>query len=306
MKKKSVWVKIPASTSNLGPGFDVLGLALDLHNELRVSVEPQLEGIEILVEGEGADSLPRDERNVAWQAMKEVLEKAGLPLAGYRISLMNRIPLARGLGSSAAARLAGILAGNALAKNAFSRERLLDLATRMEGHPDNVVPCLVGGLCISAYIENRVQYIRLDPPTGLQAVVCVPEFELATQAARAVLPREVSRHDAVFNVSRVALFLGALANKDYSFLRAAMEDRLHQNYRKNLVPGFDRVVENALQAGAFGVALSGAGPSMFAFAPKAKAKAVGRAMEKGFMSANFKSRSSVLPFNKKGSQVQWQ
>jgi homoserine kinase len=296
-------VQVPASTSNLGPGFDVLGLALKLYNEVELRFDPKAPAaLDLSVEGEGAESIPADERNVIWQCVRKTAG-ARLPRGRYEVRFVNRIPLARGLGSSAAARLSGVLTAQALLGKT-DVQSVLDRATALEGHPDNVVPQMVGGLCVSWMEGGRVRYLKAAVPQGLSAVVCVPEFELLTSKARAAIPKTISHADAVHNVSRVALLLGALAAKDYSVLKTAMQDRLHQIYRKKLVPGFDAVVGNGLRAGALGVALSGAGPSMFAFAPARRAAAVGRAMEKGFSKAGKKSRSLVLEFDLRGARVE--
>ena len=301
--KKWVKVQVPASTSNLGPGFDVLGLALDLYNEVHAVRNASLRGISIKIEGEGKDSLPKNQSNVIWKAMGIVFAKMNAPMEGYDLKLINRIPLMRGLGSSAAAILGGVLAGNALCGNSLKKDEVFELAVKTEGHPDNVAPQLFGGLCISAANGKNFEVIQLALPKGIQAVVCVPDFELSTAKARAALPKNVPHKDAVFNASRTALLLSALAEKRYDLLRLAMEDRLHQPYRKKLIPGFDKVLAAAYGGGAFGAALSGAGPSIFALAPKSKAEAVGRAMERAFAKAGVKSKSMDLRFNMKGSQV---
>lgn len=311
LKKNWVRVKVPASSANLGPGYDVLGIALKLYNELELRVESKIKNskfkVQFEIEGEGADSLPRDEKNIVWQAMKKVFSDCRLPIADCRflIKLNNRIPLARGLGSSAAARLAGILSANALCGNFLSQNEVLNLAAKLEGHPDNVVPQLLGGLCISVFNNGSVNYVRLEPPKELRAVVCVPDFELSTKKARAVLPEKIPHTDAVYNLSRVALLLGAFSKKDYRLLKMAMNDRLHQNYRKKLVPGFDSVLKSGYESGALGMALSGAGPSILAFAPREKAKRIGRAMENGFRKAGAKAASRVLEFESSGAKVKY-
>lgn len=303
MMRKWVRVRVPASTSNLGPGFDVLGLALDLCNEVEVLRNPKLQGISIEIQGEGETSLPRNERNLVWVAMEKVLAKAKAPREGYELKFINRIPLARGLGSSAAAILSGVLAGNALCGNSLTENQAFMLAEHIEGHPDNIAPQLFGGLCISAFNGKNFEVIQYALPKGIQVVVCVPDFELSTAKARAALPESVPRKDAVFNIARTAILLSALAEKRYDLLRLAMEDRLHQPYRKKLIPGFDNVLEAAYRGGAFGAALSGAGPSIFAFATPSNAGRVGRAMEKGFSAARVKAKSMVLKFNMNGSEI---
>ena len=305
---KKVRVRVPASSANLGPGYDVLGVALNLFNEIEAQALPALRGlpsVEIRVRGEGAGGLARDERNIAWQAMKRTFKRAGFPFSRlrFRLKMINRIPLARGLGSSAAAILGGVLAANALSGGRLSKKDVLDLAAAIEGHPDNVAPQLFGGLCVSAHLNGGAFCVRLDPPKGVSAVVCVPSFELSTKKARSVIPGTIPHKDAVFNVSRVSFLLSSLVTGDYGGLKLAMQDRLHQIYRKKWVPGFDAVVRNGYRAGAFGVALSGAGPSILALAPVSKARRVGKEMEKGFSSSGKSSRSLILSFNIKGAEV---
>ncbi len=308
--KHWVYVKVPASTSNLGPGFDALGLALDMHNEVEIRIEPgktlSKKKLDVKIKGEGEATLPADERNIVWQAALKVFELYRVPVKKLNISLKlnNKIPLARGMGSSAAARLGGMVAANALCNNFLNQTKILSMVSEMEGHPDNVVPSLVGGLCVSTIVQGVVQYIRLNSPNHLMAVVSVPAFELATKKAREALPEEVSHEDAVFNVQRVALLMAAIQSGNYSYLGLAMEDRLHQNYRRKLVPGFDQVLHNGYKAGAYGVALSGAGPSIFAFAPPSKALAVGKDMARGFSSAGKTAQSHILNFDNKGVQIQ--
>lgn len=298
--KKWVKVRVPASTSNLGPGFDVFGLALALYNEVEVRRNPSVRGISIEIQGEGESSLPRNENNLVWVAMERTLAKAKAPLEGYELKCVNRIPLARGLGSSAAAILSGILAGNALCEDFLTDNGMLEMAVRIEGHPDNVAAQLYGGLQVLAYSGKNYAIIPFDPPKGIHAVVCVPgDLKLSTTEARAALPESVPHKDAVFNASRTALLLGALVQKRYDLLGIAMEDRLHQPYRKKFIPGFDDVLNAAYRGGAYGAALSGSGPSIFALAPPSKAAQVGKEMEKGFAAAGIKAQSMVLKFAKK-------
>lgn len=264
--------------------------------------------VEIFSQGEGAGRLPQDEKNIVWQSMRELFRAAHFSTDGYvfKIRQTNRIPLARGLGSSAAARLSGVLAANALCTKPLNEQRVLELAVRLEGHPDNIVPALFGGLGISALDQGKVLYVRMPAPPGLRAAVAVPEFELSTKKARAVLPKKVLHTDAVFNVSRVSMLVGALAGRNYKLLDRAMDDRLHQTYRKKLVPGLEQAMENARKAGALGSALSGAGPTVFAFAEPVRALAVANALARGFASRGIKAQARVFNFSNKGAQVSCQ
>jgi homoserine kinase len=240
---------------------------------------------------------------LCYRAFSLLFQKAHKPLPQFlELRLVNRIPLARGLGSSSAAIVGGLLAANALLENIFSVDKLVSLAVEMEGHPDNVTPALMGGLCVSV----QDHYSAWKEPTlfaGLKAVVCVPSFELPTKKARAVLPSRVPHGDAVFNIGRTALFLTALKNRQFDLLGPAMEDRLHQPYRAPLVPGLSRVLLGARKAGAYGAALSGAGPSVLAFSSTHKDKSVGRVMETVFSQQQILSEIFILNVNLRGAEV---
>ncbi|NLJ33745.1 MAG: homoserine kinase [Firmicutes bacterium] len=295
-------VQVPATTANIGSGFDCLGLALDLYNTLEV--EEIGEGLEIQVFGEGAGELPHSKENLVYRSLLRTYQELGITPPPLRLKMTNEIPLARGLGSSAAAIVAGIVAANQLTGQTIPRERLLDLAVEVEGHPDNVTPALLGGLVISAPKGDKAGYhcLRLEPPQELQAVVCIPEFRVVTEDARRSLPEQIPHADAVFNIGRVSLLLGAIVSKRWDLLSAAMEDKLHQPYRRHLVPGLEGVFAQAMEAGALGVALSGSGPSVAALV-NCKATTVGMAMEEAFGRANIKSRSLALGLNSPGAKI---
>jgi len=262
---KRIKLQVPATTANLGPGFDSLGLALGLYNVLEVE-ERAGEGLHIDIRGEGEETLPRDETNVVAVALRRVYERCGRPCPGLRIRQDNRIPLTRGLGSSAAARVGGLAAGNYLAGANLSATELLTLATELEGHPDNVVPALVGGFTVSILHEGQVAYLRTEPPAALKAILAVPDFELSTELARSVLPKTYSRAEAVYNLGHAALVVACLLKGEFDLLPMAMEDRLHQPYRLPLIPGGPDVFRAAREAGALGAAISGAGPALLALA----------------------------------------
>lgn len=302
-----VKVRIPATSANLGPGFDILGIALTLYNEIEVErlKYPAGNGHVIAIDGEGSKSLPSGEKNIVWKAMKEVFAASGFKKYAFNdfsIRLNNRIPLASGLGSSAAARLGGILVANALTDKKLSDDDLLLLGVKLEGHPDNVVPAMRGGLCVSAFTGKEVTCVKLPFP-GIKAVLCTPDFELSTDKTRKVLPKQVSFSSAVFNASRVALFLSAFQTKNYKLLSLAMQDKLHQPYREHLIPGMGKIIEGAMNSGAYGVALSGAGPSMLAFASKEKAQKVGQAMQSKWKQFSVPSTCRILDVDNKGAEV---
>ena len=256
-----VRVRVPATSANLGPGFDVLGLALALHNEIDAE---EADGISVAIEGEGAGRLEAGARNVVARAVRMAFEAAGRPFRGVALRCLNRIPPSRGLGSSAAAWMGGLVAGNALAGGGLSQDTLLELATRAEGHPDNVAAALLGGLTVSCGTGDRVIALSLPVPPAIRWVVLIPETEGSTKEARAVLPDPVSRADAVFNLQRVGLLLGALSAGRLDLLPAALDDRLHQPQRWRLFPWLPAAVAAARDAGALGCVLSGAGPSLLA------------------------------------------
>lgn len=294
------WARVPATTSNLGSGFDVLGMALTLYNEVEIELgtgEPKGMCV-VQIEGEGAGTLPKDETN----EIARVLRRHGYA-GGYnlRVRLKNAIPVARGLGSSAAARLGALMAAAALGD--FDDEWVVERACELEGHPDNVVPAFYGGLRLSLHDGERLVHVPLREPKDLAIVVCVPEFELSTERARKVLPEKVAHADAVYNSARVGLLVHAFEKRRYHLLRVAMQDALHQSYRRPLVPGLRHVIDGALKAGAFGAALSGAGPSVLALSPPAKAQKVARAMQKVFLKWRAESRALVLGIDTKGAQA---
>jgi homoserine kinase len=292
-----VHVRVPATSANLGPGFDALGLALALHNEV---VAAEAEGVTVKIEGEGADRLARDAGNVVARGVKLAYEAAGRPFTGCALECVNRIPTARGLGSSAAAWVGGLVAGNALMGSPLSREALLGLAARAEGHPDNVAAAIFGGLTVSCGTPEGVTAVTLPVTKSLAWVVLVPEVTSATAEARALLPRSVPREDAVFNVQRVALLLAALQAALPAALSVALEDRLHQPYRLKLFPWLPEVATAARAAGALGCVLSGAGPSLLAVVA-GDGGAVGRAMEEALSRAGVRGRACVLDVDAAGA-----
>lgn len=296
-----VHVRVPASTANLGPGFDALGLALALHNEIEAQ---ESDRVALAIEGEGADQLAPNERNVVVRAVRAAYEAAGRPFRGCALSCVNRIPLARGLGSSAAAWVGGLVAGNALLGSPLDRPALLVLAARAEGHPDNVAAALLGGLTVAYGGAEGARALSLPIPPGLRFIVLVPEVSMSTAEARAILPASVSRADAVFNVQRVALLLASLQAGRVDLLPAALEDRLHEPYRLRLFPWMTEVTAAARAAGALGCVLSGAGPSLLAVtAGDAEATAVAQAMERTLDRAGVKGGARSLTVDTEGAVV---
>ena len=293
----AVHVRVPATTANLGPGFDALGLALALYNEIRAA---EADGVTVAIEGHGAGVLPAGDDNVVVRGIRLAYEAAGRPFKGATVECVNRIPPSRGLGSSAAAWVGGLVAGNALSGGSLDRDTLLALATRSEGHPDNVAAALFGGLTVSCADGDRVRAISLPVPAALVWVSLIPEVTSATADARAVLPREVPRADAIFNVQRVALLLAALAAGRTDALPTALDDRLHQPYRLKLFPWMPAVADAARRAGALGCVLSGAGPSLLA-GVTGDPTGVARAMEAALERVGIRGRAEAFAVDTSGA-----
>ena len=298
-----VTVTVPATTSNLGPGFDCLGLALDLRNELTLELRDERGPAMVEIVGEGAETLPRGESNLLVKAARLILPRA---LAGRLVfKSVNRIPLARGLGSSGAAAVAGLWAGAHLFGTlSASEDELEALAAELEGHPDNVAPCVHGGLTASLTRGGRPRANRLNIHPSLSAVVCIPAFALATKRARAALPKLVPLVDAVYNSSRAILLARALETGHTSHLADLMDDRLHQPYRARLVPGLREALAAAVKAGAAGAALSGSGPTVFAFVADGQAARVGAAMARAFLKKRISSRWLPLAVDHQGVRIE--
>jgi homoserine kinase len=256
-------VRVPATTANLGCGFDILGLALQLYNTFTLTMT-STPGWRVQLPA--GIALPTDGTNLVYQAARQIFERVEYLPPGLELSCVTDIPLARGLGSSSSAIVGGLVAANYLTGNTLDTEALLAMAVDLEGHPDNVTPALLGSLTLSYTIATQHRYLRLPFPEELTLIVAIPDFQLPTAQARAVLPTHVSRADAVFNCSRTALFMYAVTHQRYDLFATAMDDRLHQPYRAALIPGMTEAMTAAYAAGALGVALSGAGPTLLAIA----------------------------------------
>ncbi|MEW6423326.1 MAG: homoserine kinase [Bacillota bacterium] len=295
-----VHVQVPATAANLGPGFDCLGMALQLYNTVEMARANS--GLFIEVQGEGAAEIARDEGNIVYRAAMRLFKQTESTPPGLKIKLVNNIPVARGLGSSAAAIVGGLIAANILAGNKLSQKELLALAANLEGHPDNVAPALFGGIVVSVAGDGEIKYAKIAPPPALKVVLAIPEFSLLTKTARDVLPQLVSLQDAVFNLGRLALLITAFFRGDLSLLPAAVEDRLHQPYRASLVPGMKKVMAAARLAGARGVCLSGAGPSLLAFADS-NFDLIARVMKDTFQQSGVRARTLVLNISPVGARA---
>lgn len=256
-------ISIPATSANLGPGFDCLGMALSCHNTISFEFIP--EGLRIDLEVQDCGRIPADNRNLIYRVFCNTLSKYGIEPPGVHFSQVNDIPAMRGMGSSAACVVGGVAMANAYMGETMSVQDMLNACAAEEGHPDNILPALLGGVTVGIMDGGYVRYMRIDAPDALRCVVFIPPFSLSTRKARAALPKTVSMEDAVFNLSHASLLTAALACGDLPMLRFAMQDRIHQPYRKSLVPGYEDIVRIASEQGALAVCLSGAGPTMIAF-----------------------------------------
>lgn len=292
---------VPATTANCGPGFDVIGMACTLYNDLELTLTERQELV-VNVAGEGRGLIPADEANIAVQAIRRVLAQVACPRCGIRLDMYNRIPLARGLGSSAAAIVGGLAAANAATGGQLTREQLLDLAHQLEGHPDNVAPALYGGITVTVVEDGAAKILQIPAPQDLCLTAAVPAFHLSTQRARKVLPGRVPLRDAVYNVGRAAMLIGALATGQWGLLPLAFSDRLHHPYRERLIPGLAEVFAAARNAGALGVAISGAGPTVMAFS-RGPSAAVGPAMVEAFARYRIRAQAVTLAVEPRGTVI---
>ncbi|MDF2614061.1 MAG: homoserine kinase [Clostridia bacterium] len=254
-------VKVPATTANMGPGFDSIGMALSMYNI--VYAEEIDKGFEIIIQ-DGNKQIPTDETNLIYKTIDFFYRNIGKDMPAIRLIQQDSIPHTRGLGSSAACIVAGLHIGNALSKSFFSKEELVQMAAQIEGHPDNTTPALLGGMTIGAMNASDMKYVKIKVAENIHFAVMIPEFTLSTELARSVLPKQVTIKDAIFNSSRAALLAASMITGDIDNLSLAMEDRLHQPYRAKLIPNMEAIIREAKSYGAKGAYLSGAGPSLIA------------------------------------------
>jgi homoserine kinase len=288
-------IRVPATSANLGPGFDCMGLALDLWNE--ISFE-KWEGLKYQASGEGAEKLNKGNKNLLTKAYARLHEVCGKRMEGVRISTCNNILMSSGLGSSAAAIVAGLLGANEILGRPMDDPALLKLATEMEGHPDNVAPALFGGLVVSVTARDEIMWRKYELPEWT-VVVVKPLVEWLTKTARAVLPRSVSRADAIHNIGRSVLVTDALRRGDLDLLRKVMDDRIHQPYRLKHISGGAAAYKTAKQFGA--AALSGAGPSIIAFVPQQEAETARKQIASVFAERGIETRSLITKPDKTGA-----
>ncbi len=255
-------IQVPATSANIGPGFDSMGIALSLYNY--VTAEETDDGLKIDILDETSRFLHTDERNLIYRSMARVFKEVGYKAHGIHLTLENNIPVTRGLGSSSAGIVGGLLAGNAISGNKLSQNDILRIAAELEGHPDNVTPALLGGFTVNILNKSDVKFVKTEIKDDLKFAALIPSFYLQTKKSRGILPEAVSHRDAVFNTGRSALLTASLISGKYENIRTAVGDKLHQRYRKRLIPYMDELFNLCYANGALGVYLSGAGPTIIA------------------------------------------
>jgi len=297
-----VIVKVPATSANCGPGFDCLGVACTLYNTFTYEVIKS--GLELLIDGEGHDVLTATSNNLAFVSFFKVWNKITDQEIGLKIHMRNNIPLSRGLGSSSTAIVAGLVAANEMTGNTLTKDELVGMATEIEGHPDNVAPALLGGFTISYMVDKIAHSFCFVPAKKFKLVAVVPEMPLSTARARAAIPSQVPHGDAVFNASRAALLIGSLMSGEYKYLPAALEDKLHQPYRAELIPGMHEAFAAAKAKGAYNAIISGAGSTIMAYAPvTSNTDEIGRAMVEALASKGMEAVYHVLNIDADGAKI---
>jgi len=308
-----VSVKVPATTANLGPGFDCLGLALPLYNTVTIEetvlpgtgVEINVIANENLTDDLSLEHIPLDETSIIYKAVELLYNSIGQSPSELRITIHSDIPIARGLGSSASVIVGGLIAANELLGRPADEAALLSIATEVEGHPDNVTPAIVGGLTLSSCEDDgSIVYRKLEWPEEWVLTLCVPEYELPTEISRSVLPKEVPMSDAIFNLQRMGMLIQAVNTKDVELIKLALKDKLHQPYRMKLVPGLEKIMENLKhEENVLGCVLSGAGPAILIISLKSNLDKMKSIVKETWDDLNIKAKIQTFPVENSGAQV---
>jgi len=308
-----VSVKVPASSANIGPGFDCLGVALPIYNTITIE-ETVLPGtgiqINMMAEDEAFDemafeNIPKDENNIVYKAVELLYNSIGQEPSELKINIESQIPIARGLGSSSSVIVGGLIAANKLLGNPADEAALLAIATEVEGHPDNVSPAILGGFVLSNQEEDgTISYCKLKWPEEWDLTVCIPDFELSTSIARSVLPKEVPMSDAVFNAKHLGMLVHAIHTKDEKLMKQALQDRLHQQYREKLVPGMKEIMETFRhEDGILGCVLSGAGPTLLVISHKYDVDKISSTVKDIWNNQNIKADVKTLKVEENGATI---
>ncbi|MDL2281228.1 homoserine kinase [Selenomonadales bacterium OttesenSCG-928-I06] len=311
---KTIKVRVPGTTANCGAGFDTLGIALTIYNEVELTLSED-NTFKVTVEGVGANILPTNEGNIVVRTIRYLLNNLRniypnhykeniAKLTGLNLKLVNNIPLSHGLGSSAAAIVGGLWAANEATGAKFSKDDILQMATELEGHPDNVAPAIFGGVTVSIVDQGidsstKATSLKVNCNSKISLIAVIPEFELSTKTARKALPAEVPLKDAIFNIGRATMFIGALCEGKTGFLKYALDDKLHQPYREKFIIGMKDVFHAAIEKGALGSVISGSGPTLIAFAEN-DFDAIGQGMVEAFRKHKVNAKYVILNIDNEG------
>lgn len=297
-----VTVSVPATTANLGVGFDCLGAALTMANEFKFTII-ETDKLIIKVTGKEADKVGTDASNLIYQSFLQLYQKIEKTPPQVEIAIKLGVPLSRGLGSSATAILGGLLGANHLAGNPLSQDEIIEMAIAIEGHPDNVVPALLGNCRLSILNQNTWQISEIPWHQDIIPVVAIPNFELSTEEARSVLPTEYSRGDAIFNISRMGLLIRGLDTNNGEWLKTALADKIHQPYRQKLITGYSQVKQVAIDAGAYGMVISGAGPTLLALTNPSNTEQVVKSMAEAWSNIGIEAEVRSLSLDTVGAKI---
>ena len=295
-----ITLRVPAVSANLGPGFDSFGLALSLYNYITFEKANELS---VSISGEGENYLYRNASNMVIKAAQMLYDEVGAGEVRLKVAMTNNIPTSRGLGSSSAAVVGGLKMANYALGEPIKMSCLLQMAAKMEGHPDNAAPALLGGFVACAQDGEKITTCRLTPPARLKAVVAIPEFRMPTDKARQCLPDKIAFKDAVFNASHASMLALSMATGDLELFSAAVKDHLHQPFRLPLIPGGEAAFAAATKAGALAAALSGSGSTIIAFTVKNNCESIGKAMTEAFAQVEINSRYHVLSVDLAGTII---
>ena len=298
-----VKVSVPATTANLGVGFDCLGAALTMTNKFQFTQVDTNTKLKITVEGKEAEKVSTDDSNLLYQSFLQLYQQIKQTPPNVEIIIKLGVPFSRGLGSSATAIVGGLLGANNLAGNPLSQAELIKMAIAIEGHPDNVVPALLGNCQLSVGEAEEWHISSIPWHQDIIPVVAIPNFELSTEEARSVLPTEYSRSDAIFNISRMGLLLRGLATNNGEWLKTALADKLHQPYRQKLITGYDQVKQAAINAGAYGMVISGAGPTLLALTNPINREQVAKSMSDAWTNIGVEAEVRSLSLDTVGAKI---
>ncbi len=305
-----ITVKVPATTANLGPGFDCLGMALPIYNEVTIeeTIMPGT-GIEINIIDEDEEfetlSIPTDENNIVYKAVQLLYNSIGMSASELKISIKTKIPIAKGLGSSASVIVGGLIAANKLLGSPADEAAMLSIATEVEGHPDNIAPAILGGFVLSSQEEDgSIIYRKLPWPKDWKITVCIPDYELSTEISRSVLPEKIEIKDAAFNSRRCAMLVEAVHTNDSKLMKLALQDKIHQPYRKKLVPGLEEIMEKLKhEENVLGCVLSGAGPSIIVISEGNGLDKIRNIVSQTWFDLNVKSEVKTLEIDEQGAVI---